>query len=365
MQNYQLNFRFYRPTIYPSALSLSLILGIAHGLADAAAGFLLGRLPHTMSLEQASGLFILYNVLGFGYQPLVGMLTDKFKRPHLAVLVGLSSLLLALLVKDGDSQIAVILAGIGSAAFHVGGGSFVLTATPYQKTIGSGLFTAPGIIGLAVGGVLGFTGNNITIPIVLLLGLMIGIISIINLSKYDLLSHAHIENEATENDNLGDEVLLVLLIAIALTSTVWTSFQFLLQTNLYLIIVIAFAAAIAKVCGGVFAELWGWRSWTIVSLTIAAFLLLFGQQNHLTLILGLALLQSTIPITLAATAKIMPQQPATATGFALGLSILIGGIPVIAGLGEITSIPTVSALIVMITTLSLWWVLKSKIILSR
>lgn len=360
MKNYQLNFLFYRQTIYPSALSLSLILGIAHGFADAGAGFLLGRLPHTMSLEQASWLIILYNVLGFGYQPLVGMLTDKFKRPHLAVLVGLSSLLFALLVADGHSQIAVILAGIGSAAFHVGGGSFALAATPYKKTIGSGLFTAPGIIGLAVGGVLGFTGNNITIPIVLLLGLMIGIISIINLSKYDL-SHAHIENEATENDNLGDEVLLVLLIAIALTSTVWNSFQFLLQTHLDLIIVIAFAAAIAKVCGGVLAELWGWRSWTIVSLTIAAFLLLFGQQNHLTLILGLALLQSTIPITLAATAKIMPQQPATATGFALGLSILIGGIPVICGLGEITSIPTVSALIVMITTLSLWWVLKSKI----
>jgi MFS transporter, FSR family, fosmidomycin resistance protein len=366
MQNYQLNFRFYRPTIYPSALSLSLILGIAHGLADAAAGFLLGSLPRTMSLEQASWLIILYNVLGFGYQPLVGMLTDKLKRPHLAVLVGFSSLLLALLVADGHSQIAVILAGIGSAAFHVGGGSLALAATPHRTT-GSGIFTAPGIIGLAVGGVLGFTGNNITIPIVLLLGLIIGIIAIINLSKYDLSSHDHAQsgNEPIENANLDDGVLLLLLIAIALTSTVWNSFQFLLQTHLDLIIVIAFAAAIAKVCGGILAQRWGWRRYTIFSLTIAAFILLFGQQNHLTLILGLALLQSTVPITLAATAKIMPQQPATATGFALGLSILIGGIPVIAGLGEITSIPTVSALIVLITTLSLWWVLKSKIMLSR
>jgi FSR family fosmidomycin resistance protein-like MFS transporter len=294
------------------------------------------------------------------------MLTDKFKCPSLAVLVGLSLHLLALLVKDGHSQMAIILAGIGSATFHVGGGSLALTTTPYQ-TIGSGLFTAPGIIGLAVGGVLGFTGNNITIPIVLLLGLIIGLIAIINFSKYDLSSHDHTHsgNEPIENANFNDGVLLVLLIAIALTSTVWTSFQFILKNHFNIIIMLAFATAITKVYGGVFAQLWGWRSWTIVSLTIAAFLLLFGQQNHLTLILGLALLQSTIPITLAATAKIMPQQPATATGFALGLSILIGGIPVIAGLGEITSIPTVSALIVMITTLSLWWVLKSKIILSR
>jgi MFS transporter, FSR family, fosmidomycin resistance protein len=363
MPNYQHKFRSHQPTIYLSAISLSLILGIAHGLADAAAGFLLGSLPRTMSLEQASWLIILYNILGFGYQPLAGMLTDKFQRPRLAVLVGLFSLLLALAIAQWHSPLAVILAGISSAAFHVGGGALALTATP-NRTTGPGFFAAPGAIGLTLGIAWGWTGCKISLPIAILLGLMMAIVAIIDLSKYDVFSHdpALSRKETIENP-LDDGVLLILLSAIALTSTVWTSFQFLLQTHLNLLIAIAFAAGIAKLFGGILAQRWGWRRYTIFSLTMAAFLLLFGKQNDLTLILGLALLQSSIPITLAATAKMMPQQPATATGLALGLAIIMGGIPVMGGLSELAGIPAVSALIVMVVAMSLWWVLKSKIML--
>ena len=366
MRNYQHKFRLHQPTIYLSAISLCLILGIAHGLADAAAGFLLGSLPRTMSLEQASWLIILYNILGFGYQPLAGMLTDKFQRPRLAVLVGLLALLLALAIAQWHSQLAVILAGIGSAAFHVGGGALALTATG-DRTTGPGIFAAPGAIGLTLGGAWGLTGYEVSLPIVILLGLMMALVAIIDLSKYEVFSHdqALSGKETIENIPLDDWVLLVLLSAIALTSTVWTSFQFLLQMDLNQLVAIAFVAGIAKVFGGILAQRWGWRRYTIVSLTIAAVLLLFYSPNYLTLILGLALLQSSIPVTLAATAKIMPQQPATATGLALGLAIIIGGIPVIGGLSEIAGIPAVSALIVMVSALSLWWVLKSKIMLSR
>lgn len=229
MPNYQHKFRLHQPTIYLSAISLSLILGIAHGLADAAAGFVLGSLPRTMSLEQASWLIILYNILGFGYQPLAGMLTDKFQRPRLAVLGGLFSLLLALAIAQWHSQLAVILAGIGSAAFHVGGGALALTATP-NRTTGPGIFAAPGVIGLTLGGAWGWTGYKVSLPIVILLGLMMAIVALIDLSKYDVFSHdqALSGKETIEYIQLDDWVLLVLLSAIALTSTVWTSFQFLL-----------------------------------------------------------------------------------------------------------------------------------------
>ena len=362
MPNYQHKFRLPQPTIYLSAISLCLILGIAHGLADTAAGFLLGSLPRTMSLEQASGLIILYNILGFGYQPLAGMLTDKFQRPRLAVLVGLFSLLLALAIAQWHSQLAVIFAGIGSAAFHVGGGALALTATG-DRTTGLGFFAAPGGIGLTLGIAWGWTGCQVSLPIAILLGLLMAIVAIIDLSKYDFFSHspALSGNKSIEKPELDDGVLLVLLSAIALTSTVWTSFQFLLQAHLNMLIAIAFAAAIAKIFGGILAQRWGWRRYTIFSLTIAACLLLFGKQSDLTLILGLALLQSSIPITLAATAKIMPQQPATATGFALGLAIIIGGIPVMGGLSAIVGTSAVSALIVMVAAMSLWWVLKMRL----
>lgn len=337
-----------------SAVSLSLILGISHGVADATAGFLLGSLPRTMSLEQASWLIILYNILGFGYQPLAGILTDQLKRPRESVLVGLFLLLLALVVASWQSQLAVVLAGMGSAAFHVGGGSLALSATP-NRTTGPGIFAAPGAVGLAVGGVLGWTGYSATVPLVLLLGLMMGVITLISLPRFP---HSNPKFQIP-NSKSDDWVMLVLLVAIALISTVWTSFQFLLQTHLNFIIALAVAAAIAKVFGAILAQRWGWRRWIVGSLAVATLLLLFGAQNRLTLLLALALLQSTIPITLAVTAQMMPQQPATASGLALGLAIIIGGIPVIGGLSAIVGTPALSASVVIVTALSLRWVFKS------
>lgn len=337
-----------------SAIFFSLILGISHGVADAAAGFLLGNLPRTMSLEQASWLIILYNILGFGYQPLAGIVTDKLKRPRESVLVGLFLLLLALVVAGWQSQLAVVLAGMGSAAFHVGGGSLALSATP-NRTTGPGFFAAPGGVGLAVGGTLGWTGYSVTVPLILLLGIMIGVMVLLNLPKFP---HSNPKFQIP-NPKSDDWVMLVLLVAIALISTVWTSFQFLLQTHLKFIIALAVAAAIAKICGALLAQQWGWRRWIVGAFTVATLLLLLGGKNPLTLLLSLALLQSSIPITLAATAQIMPQQPATAAGLALGLAIIIGGIPVMGGLSTLVGTPTISALVVIVTAVSLCWVFKA------
>lgn len=338
-----------------SAISLSFTLGISHGVADAAAGFLLGSLPRTMSLEQASWLIILYNILGFGYQPLAGILTDQLKRPRESVLVGLFLLLLALVVAGWQSQLAVVLAGMGSAAFHVGGGSLALSATP-NRTTGPGFFAAPGAVGLAVGGVLGLTGYSATVPLVLLLGLMMAVTALLNLPRFP---HSNPKSQIP-NSKSDDWVMLVLLVAIALISTVWTSFQFLLQTQLNFIITLAVAAAIAKIFGAILAQRWGWRRWIVGSLVVATLLLLFGAQNRLTLLIALALLQSTIPITLAVTAQMMPQQPATASGFALGLAIILGSIPILGGLSSIAVTPTISALVVIVTAVSLCWVFQSK-----
>lgn len=335
-------------------LLLCLILGIAHGIADATAGFLLSSLSHTVSLEQTSWLIILYNILGFGYQPLAGIVTDRLKRPRLSVLIGLLLLLLAIVIVSWQSQFAVILAGLGSATFHVGGGALALASTP-DRTTGLGIFAAPGVVGLAIGGALGLTGYSATVPLILLLGGIMAVIAGMKLPKFP----DNNPNSKIQNPKLDDWVMLVLISAIALTSTVWTSFQFLLQTHLDIIIALAVAAAIAKVLGGILAQRWGWRRWTISSLTVAALLFIFGGQHRLTLLFSLALLQSNIPVTLAATAQLMPNQPATASGFALGLAILVGGIPILGGLSHIVGIPAISALVVIVTALSLNWVFQS------
>jgi FSR family fosmidomycin resistance protein-like MFS transporter len=357
--------QFNKKNIY-----LSLILGLSHGVADAAAGFLLGSLAYTVSLEQASWLIILYNILGFGYQPVAGMLTDRFKCPRSAILVGLSLLLWALVVAGWQSQLAVVLAGLGSATFHVGGGSLALSATPNRAT-GPGIFAAPGVVGLAVGGALGLTGYSLTMPLILMIGIMMSVIAIIQLPKF---SKGEESEPASPTSEEYDGVILALIGAIALISTVWTSFQFLLQAHLDFLIALAVAAAVGKVLAGIVAEYWGWQRWTMVSLSVATLLLLLSNENPLTLLLSLALLQSTIPITLAATGRMMPNQPATAAGLALGLAIIIGGIPVVGGLNAITAtsaiakgapLRAIAALVVVATIISLAWVFQSKIFRAK
>ena len=142
---------------------------------------------------------------------------------------------------------------------------------------------------------------------------------------------------------------LTLISAIALTSTVWTSFQFRLPSQLEIILALAVAAAVGKIMGKNLGDRYSWQGLTLVTMSVAELLLAISGQNRVSLILGLGLLQSSIPITIIAMGRIMPKQPATAAGFALGLAILIGGIPIMGGLSYITGNPA----------LSLWWVMKA------
>lgn len=121
--------------------------------------------------------------------------------------------------------------------------------------------------------------------------------------------------------------IAILVGAIAIVSTIWTSYQLLWQADFKLLILVALAAAIAKILGGILADFWGWGRSLFVAVSIAALLFFIPSQNTALLLLSLALLQSTVPITLATIGKMMPKQPATGAGFALGLAIFIGAIP--------------------------------------
>lgn len=107
---------------------LPTFLGLAHGVADGATGLLLGSLPHSMSVSQVGALVLLYNLLALGGQPSAGLLTDRLRRPRAALMVGLWFVGVGLIVMGWSPIFAVVLTGIGSAAFHVGGGALALCA---------------------------------------------------------------------------------------------------------------------------------------------------------------------------------------------------------------------------------------------
>jgi FSR family fosmidomycin resistance protein-like MFS transporter len=349
-------------------LALPLILGLAHGVADGVAGLLLGGLPRTIALEQVALLILLYNALAFGGQPLVGLVADRLGRPRAAALAGLALLAAALAASAWQPRAAVALAGLGSAAFHIGGGARALCATR-GRAAGPGLFAAPGVIGLAVGGALAASGLAPIGPGLALLGALAGAIALLELPALPYPSKIKDQPKTKEADDpssfvLGpsshvefethDLIMLVLLAGIALRSAVWSSLSFLFAGRYDLLIAMAVAAAAGKVAGGLLADRLGWRRWAAGALVLAAPLLALGGQRAVPLLIGVALLQSATPAALAATLRLLPKQPATAAGLALGLAVAIGGLPAAGGLSLSTAPPVLLA-VLLAAALALWW----------
>ncbi|MBW4521329.1 MAG: hypothetical protein KME16_16725 [Scytolyngbya sp. HA4215-MV1] len=348
-------------------------MGLSHGVADAAAGFLLGILPHQTSWQQTSLLILLYNLLAFGHQPIAGIVTDRWQCPRAAVWVGLGCLVLAVLLSQYQPQGAIMLAGIGSAAFHVGGGALATLSTPHQ-TLGAGLFTAPGVVGLAIGGALGIANDSAQGTLILLLLSCSGALLACKLPTISYsceIDHpkafqfpAKNQNPKSQIQNLEfvdrDWLLLVLLSAIALNSVVWTGFQFLLLGKTSVLVAVAIAAAIGKLGGSILAEWWGWRRWSISALILAIPLLVLGESHLVTLLPGVALLQSTVPVTLTATVCLMPHQPATASSLALGLAIIVSGILVLGGVSVMLGITGTVIGGVVLTIAAIAWSIREQ-----
>jgi MFS transporter, FSR family, fosmidomycin resistance protein len=389
-------------------LALPLILGLAHGVADGAAGLLLGGLPHMMTLERVALLVLVYNVLAFGGQPLLGLVADRLGRPRPAALAGL--LLLAAALLAGQQPIAaVVLAGLGSAAFHIGGGALALCATQ-GRAAGPGLFAAPGVVGLAAGGALAASGYTAPWPFLLPLLVLAVVLTRLELpalpyatttddrppttddrpARYGTRDRKTAEQRTKNKEqwvdglrttdhgprtmdeaqsaiyNLQsaipeghDLVMLVLLAAIALRSAVWSSLQFLFEGRYETLLMMALAAAVGKILGGVLADRIGWRCWLVGALLLAAPLLALGGRNLFLLLPGVALLQSATPAALAMTWRLLPRQPATAAGLGLGLAIAIGGIPMIGGLGPALGAPLALIGVLLAAALALWWALRA------
>lgn len=340
-----------------------LILGLAHGVADGATGYLLGYLPDKLVTLQVGLLVLLFNGLAFGSQPLVGLFADRIRRPSLVATAGLLLHSLGLLAFHWQPAVAVALAGMGSAAFHVGGGALAVYATNGRAT-GPGIFAAPGVIGVAIGGALAITGQSVSW--LFLAFLLVSAAAIWLLPKPTFPYSRQPQN--THPDHLfegHDAVMLLLLLAIALRSVVWTTFQFLLQGQVEILLILGAAAALGKVVGGVMGDWIGWRRWAFSALIAATVLLTWAEDSVVALAVGLALLQSATPIALAATAQLIPGKPAFASGLALGFAIALGGLPPMMGLSPRMGTPPVVTLVGLAAAGGLWVALNRSLVPGR
>ena len=133
------------------------LLGLMHGFSDCISGYLIGTLDSGNDLLHTGMLILLYNLLAFGGQLPAGMIVDNKSKPKIFILGSALLVIVGFFFGGINPILAIVLAGVGSAFFHVSGGMVALTGAP-GKASGAGIFAAPGVIGLATGGYLAIIG---------------------------------------------------------------------------------------------------------------------------------------------------------------------------------------------------------------
>jgi hypothetical protein len=302
-----------KAVIYPY-----LSLGLAHGLADAASGFLLFSQG---SFQQMGLLFLSYNLIAFALQPLAGVWIDHKSNPKLGVFMGLSGLALALLLNNIWASIS--MAAIGSAFFHVSGGSISLNGSQPLKS--TAIFTAPGVLGLSLGTVAAWQKLPLQGP------LLVSLIALAILLLWSLPQNNE-ENPVSPLLLEKQEIFLLLLITtMALRSFFWISFPNINQEQSIFVIGLGLAACLGKLLGGFLAIAWGERKTTLAGIALSLFCLHFTQLHPAWIVLGLALIQSSTPLTLTALGQLLPQAKGLAAGISLGFALALGGVPALLG----------------------------------
>jgi FSR family fosmidomycin resistance protein-like MFS transporter len=294
--------------------------GLLHGVNDLAAGFLLAAYTLTHGYSDSFLFISIYAILGFGGQLPVGFWLDKQKDIPLFAKISITLLPLSLLFFFVSNEAAIICSGIASAFVHVTGGTICLQVHE-NKSGPLGLFTAPGVLGLTIGGLLGEAGH--LLPFVLLLSSLIitAFIFSIPFPPYKIPDKK--ESELDSHDLL----MLLILLFMCFRSFLFDVINYVAENYEDGLLYIGVSAFLGKFIGGFVADKISTRRFIYFSLLIALFLFQFGKDNIYMLCSGIVFLQSSVPVTLLLMSRSLPFYPATASAFSLGISIVLAGLP--------------------------------------
>ncbi len=301
-----------------------LLYGVAHLVVDAncaAAVFCVASI-HNLSAGDFVAMLVLYQALAFGLQPIFGLAVDAAGSPRSAAFAGCLLTAVAVLL-PASPMLAIVVAGVGSALFHVGGGVVSLRLTPHRATA-PGLFVAPGSAGLLLGMFLGHLGQAASAPLV-----PVAILPCLLLARARVPGSVPVT--AAAGMASGAELVIgFVLLSIAIRSLLGALVTFPWQTRPVELILLTTALVAGKALGGIFADRWGWVRVGVGAMVAATPFLACASTYPLAAIPGLFLVNLTMAVTLTAVAEAVPTYP----GFAFGLTclaLLLGALPSLLG----------------------------------
>ena len=284
------------------------------------------------------GAILIYNVLAFMSQPLTGLLADRMTHRHWLVLwssllltmaVACTSLL-SVLVKGGHVGMddAVVewllilvaaLLGIGNSLFHVWGGKqTVVKAGNDMRALG--VFVSTGALGLAVG--LVFLSWSLLYA--LLLAIVVLAVAYVRLDDGSSV-------DASEVKMLSDwftpvriwTLVVALMLFVGYRAFAGEMFSKGITKTHEMILVIAAVAMLGKMAGGWIARYVGIVRSLMALLAGVALCFLFWNGYDAVLLLGIFLMNCTMPITLYLANVLLPGREGLAFGL-LAAALLPG-----------------------------------------
>ncbi|MGB4205126.1 MAG: hypothetical protein WBJ84_05835 [Bacteroidales bacterium] len=302
--------------------------GFAHGINDFIGGYLLSYLAgHGQNKYVIFYAFLIYSLIAFGGQLPVGIVLDKVQKLKSFSLFGVAAMAGAIILAPFHLLAAIILSGIASAFVHVCGGTVCYLSKQDDATL-MGMFASPGVIGLVLGTVLGAISQTILVSLRMLLPLAA---LFIWMQRISFPSYEIVKKESTKTDQLISEqhdfFMIVLLAAIAFRSLLWNMVQLIHLQDYYWILGLGISAGIGKLAGGYLSFKINWKNYILISMFAAILFLNIDRGNFWLFCIGVALLQSALPVTVLLMQNFFKTLPATAAGLSLGVAVILAGLP--------------------------------------
>lgn len=300
------------------------VLSAAHAAVDFCCALLFFSALKTDQLLIGA---VLYNACAFLFQLPLGIVADRADRNLLFAAIG-CALVAAGSLLTAIPFAAMIVAGLGNGAFHVGGGIEVLNGSG-DKAGPLGVFVSPGAIGLFLGRFYAKTLPALPAIVCALMAICAAAILLSGRTEFKEGSHNAPLSFAVPKG--GVLALVLLFLVVALRS--FTGFTAAFSTGDWLSglpavlagLIPVLCLALGKAAGGFLSDRFGAIPASVVSLGLCAVLLFFPLHPALTL-LALFLFNMSMPVTLFAAAKVWRSAKGTAFGL-LTAALFLGLVP--------------------------------------
>ncbi len=306
---------------------------------------------HRAPQEIALG-FIVYNVIAFGLQMVIGAYCDEH-RAFPTGAFGTVLVLTAVLAAGLSPCTALLITALGNAFFHVGGGidSLVHAGKSLSRC---GIFVSAGALGVVLGTFAGRDAQSLLIPSALAAASAI----LCYAAHRKLPATGDAELSGNMNPKLGVwTVLILVLTSVFVRSLGGNALSAEWKTTDLLVFAAAFAAFSGKFLGGFLADRFGARTVGTASLLISLPVLILGENTVLISLFGILLFNIQMPVTLGICAERLPKNPGLAFGLTTS-ALLLGALPTF--FAAFTGKTWILAAAVLISSAAMFWCSNNK-----